>query len=165
MTGLNTSRARTVTALLATALGAGLIGALGTSVIARPSDVVAIGTVRQVMHALDPSADAIWAAVSTDVTAAGVIEMAPSTEEEWQALEAHAVMLAEAGNLLLLPGRRVDEAEWVTRARQLREAGKAALAAVKSRNTDEVLQVGEQVTTSCDACHRTYWDPSRVLLH
>jgi len=165
MTGRNTSRVRALTALLATALGAGIIGAFGARAVAQPSDILAIGTVKQVMHVLDPSADAIWAAVSTDVTAAGVTETAPATAEEWQALETHAVMLTEAGNLLLLAGRRVDETEWVARARQLRDAGAAALAAVKSRNPDAVLRVGEQVTESCDACHRTYWDPSRVLLH
>lgn len=165
MTGVNSSRAGLVAALVATALAAGLVGAFGARVATRPTETAAIGSVKQIMHVLDPSADAIWAAVSTDVTAAGVVETAPSREEEWLALETHAVLLAEAGNLLLLPERRVDDTAWVARARQLRDAGVAALAAVKTRDADAVLRVGEQVTISCDACHQTYWDPSRVLLH
>lgn len=124
-----------------------------------------VGTVQQIMHVLDPSADAIWASVSTDVTADGVTEVAPATEEEWVALETHAVAIAEAGNLLMLPGRAVDAGEWLLRARELREAGRAALAAARSRNPDEMLRIGEIVTISCDNCHKTYWTPDSVLLH
>lgn len=124
-----------------------------------------VGTVQQIMHVLDSSADAIWESVSTDVTAAGVTEVAPASEEEWLALETHAIALAEAGNLLMLPGRAVDEDQWLLRARELREAGRAALAAARSRNPDELLRVGEVVTLSCDNCHRIYWTADRVLLH
>lgn len=169
MTRRHYSQTRLLAIVTVAALAAALAGAYGGRVTARTAaasaEIETVGDVRQIMRILDPSADAIWAAVSTEVTEAGVIETAPATDEDWTALETHAVALAEAGNLLLLPGRRHDEAEWVERSRQLRAAGVAALAAAKTRSPDAVLRVGEQVTSSCDACHRTYWDPDRVLLH
>ncbi len=124
-----------------------------------------VGTVADIMRVLDPSADELWGAVATDVSVDGIVETAPADEEAWLALETHAIALAEAGNLLLLPGRRVDDDEWVRRAVQLREAGVAALAAVRTRRADAVLDVGEQITRSCDACHVTYWDSNTALLH
>src|SRR5262245_64097470 len=52
-----------------------------------------------------PSAQAIWDSTGVDVTAQGTIEKKPQNDEEWEALRAEAVTLAEATNLLVVPGR------------------------------------------------------------
>ena len=65
-------------------------------------------TVREVMESIvDPAADSIWGAVEIVATLEGTVEKQPRTDDEWQALRRHAVMLMEAGNLLLIPGRKV----------------------------------------------------------
>lgn len=148
--------------ILAIVVGARILG--GTTPVSETA-LVPVGSVADIMRVIDPSADALWGAVATDVSAEGVVETVPADEEAWLALETSAIALAEGGNLLLLPGRRIDDGEWVRRAVALREAGVAALAAVRTRQPDAVLEVGEQITRSCDACHRSYWDASRVLIH
>jgi hypothetical protein len=56
---------------------------------------------------VDPAADALWEAVSTETTAQGEVEHQPRTDAEWLAVRHHAVTLAEAANLLLIEGRVV----------------------------------------------------------
>jgi cytochrome c556 len=54
--------------------------------------------------------------------------------------------------------------EWIVRARALVDAGRAALDAVRSRNKDAVMDVGEQITISCDGCHQKYWDDTNAIV-
>jgi hypothetical protein len=49
------------------------------------SDYELIGTVRDIMEGIvDPSSDVLFDAVATDITAAGVNEKRPQTDEEWK---------------------------------------------------------------------------------
>ena len=138
----------------ASALLAGATGCRHTEPPVRPQ---AIGDVRQVMHILDPSADAVWGSVGTIISAAGVEERKPRDEGEWDALLIHAVTVAEAGNLLMLPGRAVDGNEWMARAESLRTAGGDAVRAIAARDAAGVMTAGERITEACDRCHQTYW--------
>ena len=84
----------------------------------------------------------------------------------WQVVDASAVALAEGANLLVLPGRScengqpapVDRADWIQFARQMEEAGKAALAAAKTRDQAAVAEVTNEVVGACTACHSVYRD-------
>ena len=58
-------------------------------------------------YMIDPSADAVWDAIVTEVTADGVFTTEPETDEDWMVLRRHAVTLIEATDLLLMEGRRV----------------------------------------------------------
>ena len=67
-----------------------------------------IGTIHDLMEGIvDPSSDVLFDAVATDITVAGVHEKRPQTDEEWARVESNALMLAEAANLLKMPGRKV----------------------------------------------------------
>src|SRR5262245_22880282 len=69
-------------------------------------------TVKDIMDSVvDPGADFIWDSVETVVSAKGVEEKAPHTDEEWKEVRRHAVMLLEATNLLQIPGRHVAKAD------------------------------------------------------
>jgi len=59
---------------------------------------------------VDPVGDSIFDSVSVSITAAGSKETRPRTDAEWLAVRAKAIELAEAGNLLKVPGRRVGPA-------------------------------------------------------
>src|SRR5437762_3411666 len=66
------------------------------------------GTIKDLMDSLvDPGSDYIWDSVETIVSAKGVEEKFPKTDEEWKQVRRHAIMLLEATNLLQMPGRHV----------------------------------------------------------
>src|SRR5438067_7635808 len=58
-------------------------------------------------HIVMPNADNLWGSVATTVSAKGVQEIVPTTDEDWETVRNYAVTIAEATNLLLMPGRRV----------------------------------------------------------
>src|SRR3989449_8263113 len=65
-------------------------------------------TVKDLMDSVvDPGSDYIWDSVETIVSAKGVEEKFPRTDEEWKQVRRHAIMLLEATNLLQMPGRHV----------------------------------------------------------
>ncbi len=140
---------------------------------------------------LDPSADALWASVSTTVTAAGEEELAPSTPEEWAQLHGHALTLIEASNLLMMDGRRVvregvdqledhgtpgnlsaAEAEAAIAANRevyvgfvmaMRSTGQDFLSAIETRNTQGMMDAGHSLELICEGCHLKFWYPGQVI--
>ena len=84
----------------------------------------------------------------------------------WQVIENAAVALAEAPDLIMKPGRLcqngkpvpVGRADFAKAAQGLRDAGRAALKAAKSKNLDAMVDVSGQLTEACAACHETYRD-------
>src|SRR6266404_4286041 len=65
-------------------------------------------TVKDIMDSLvDPGADNLWDSVSSTVDERGITDKAPHTDEEWADVRRHAIMLLEATNMLLIPGRHV----------------------------------------------------------
>ena len=84
----------------------------------------------------------------------------------WTIVDASAVALAEGANLLLLPGRMcsngqpapVDRPDWIQYARQMEEAGRAALEAAKTRDQATVAEITNELVAACTACHSVYRD-------
>jgi hypothetical protein len=143
-------------------------------------------SIEEIMRYLvDPAADSIWNAVVTEVTAAGVREHAPETDEEWETLRGHAVTLVEATNLLLMEGRRVaapgsrsempgvdlepeqieallaaDRAAWTAFVGGLHATGTTVLAAIDAKSVEGLLVAGDELDLACENCHVRYWYPS-----
>jgi hypothetical protein len=143
-------------------------------------------TVKDIMDSLvDPGSDYLWDAVETTVSAKGVEEKAPHTDEEWKDVRRHAIMLLEATNLLQIPGRHVakpgekaedpkvelapeqiedminkDRAAWIKYALGLHDATMAALQAVEAKDKDKLLDVGNAIDEACEKCHLQYWYPN-----
>ena len=116
-----------------------------------------VGSVRQIMRGIvDPAATTVFGAVSTTVTAAGVEEKAPATAAQWDAVADSAAALAEAGNLLLVGSRVVDQGEWTTISRRMVDAGRKALVAAEAKNAADVFASGEVIYETCDTCHSKY---------
>ena len=119
--------------------------------------VPTVANVRHVMLAMTmPNAAAIWDSVSTIVDDKGVTENQPRTDEEWAAVESSAAVLAESANLLLSPDRAVDTGNWAKFATDLRNSSNRALAAAQKKSPEGILEVGEVINESCDACHEKY---------
>ena len=102
-----------------------------------------------------PAAEIFWESVSTTISAAGVDEKYPRTNDEWEAVWGGAMTIAESGNLLMMPSRVRDE-EWVRLASALVDAGVEGAKAARSRNPETILEVGEKIYNVCTECHMKY---------
>src|SRR5262249_19547437 len=121
------------------------------------ASIVPIATVKQIMTAIvGPGADTIFKAVGSTMTANGEVEVAPHTDEEWDALGSTAAALIESGNLMLMGSRVVDQRDWVNMTRAMMEAAKVTLSATRAKSADKVLESGEALNDSCDNCHSKY---------
>jgi hypothetical protein len=145
--------------------GIGFVIAAGRTVrSAAPAEAAAAGpaiptiaTVKHVMRGMTmPSAAAIWDSVSTIVDEKGVTENQPRTDEEWAAVEASAATLAESANMMLAPERAVDRGDWTKHAVALRDSANKALASAQKKDPQGILEIGEVINESCDACHEQY---------
>ena len=147
---------------------------------------VPVGTIREVMHQIvEESAQALFDSVAVTVSAKGTEEKQPRTDEEWDALEHWALRLAEAPNLIKVPGRRVARPEEENTSEgptelppiqiqakieanremfykyldALQAAGIEALTAVKAKNVQALFDVGEKIDVACENCHLEFWYP------
>lgn len=116
-----------------------------------------VADLKQLMNSvIDPAAEIYWDAVGTIIDLNGTEEIAPSTDEEWQAVRNAAIVIAESGNLLMMEGRRQGGVEWIALSRALIEVGRAALEAAEAEDTAAVFDAGAEVYYACSRCHATY---------
>jgi hypothetical protein len=114
--------------------------------------------VKQLMQGIvDPSADGVWESVATIFTKAGTEERRPRTDKEWAAVRSHAMTLAEAGNLLMMPGRAKAGADWMTFSQELIDTSAVALRAAEAKDVDGLMNVGGRIDEVCERCHKKYW--------
>jgi hypothetical protein len=136
---------------------------------------------------IDPAADFIWGSVGTVITAAGVDNRQPRTDEQWRAVRRNAITLVEATNLLIIPGRHVaarefpsdgpgvlssseierklddDRADFDAFALSLREAGLKVLLAADNRDVAALSDAGAAMDGVCESCHAANWYPHQVI--
>ena len=135
-------------------------------------------------HIVMPSADKLWGSVATTVSAKGVEDIVPKTDEDWETVRNYAVTIAEATNLLLIPGRRVaaegkkeadkselspeqieakikmDPAMWASHVAKLHDVAMESIAAIDKKNADALLEAGDHLDKACEDCHLVYWYPN-----
>ena len=153
-----------------------------------PAGPQPLASIQELMQGVvDPAADELWEAVSTEVTAQGEVEHRPSDDAGWLKLRQRALLLAEAANLLAQPGRVVahpgktledshvkgilaaadieqriqaDPAAFVAHAVALQVSARALLGAVDQRDIAAYLVAGSKLDHACEACHQRYWYPN-----
>ena len=119
--------------------------------------VTPVASILQIMNGITaPAATAVFASVGTVISFEEVVETAPKTDAEWQAVGDSAAALLESGNLLMLGDRAVDTGDWVAISQAMIEAAKVALEAVEAKDTEALLLSGEAINASCDDCHQRY---------
>jgi len=141
---------------LVAAIGALLCGACGGGPPAPPFKPVA--DVKQLMGPIDASADVIWEASGEIISKDGVLQRRPKNQAEWDAVRNAAIMITEAGNLLMMTPRAKDGDVWMERSQAMIDTGVAAWKAAEAKNVDQLFTVGGDVYEACSQCHRRYMD-------
>ena len=146
-------------------------------------------TIKDLMlNVVDTNADVVWLSVTTVASDKGLVETRPTTDEEWAKVKGAAITLAEAANLLMIPGRKVapddhksevpgieleghemdaliakDPQAFYKHARDLYAAAMLAARAADKKDADKVFEVGEAIEHACEGCHRAYWYPNEKI--
>lgn len=106
-----------------------------------------LATTRQVMLGLViPASDVLFQ----------VGDKTPADQAGWDRVEANAVMLAEAGAMLTVAPRKVDDQDWLRFTTLLIDAAKKAADSARMKDADKVLDDGNALYEVCDTCHKKY---------
>jgi hypothetical protein len=108
------------------------------------------------MHVVEPSAQVYWGAVGWILDGEGEHYIRPTTEEEWLAVENAAFTVAEAGNLLMIGDRALDDTGWMTMSKSLVDVGRRALEVAEAKDEQAVFDVGAEMYAVCSSCHAAY---------
>ncbi|MEM7018109.1 MAG: hypothetical protein AAF512_12320 [Pseudomonadota bacterium] len=115
------------------------------------------GDVEFLMHmVLEPAADVIWDSAGFVLTAEGEEDLSPTTDEGWMKVQHSAAVLAESGNLMLLPGRS-QPGDWNEISNGLTRISLKAMAAAEAKDAEQLFEVGGQIYNVCVSCHQLYW--------
>jgi hypothetical protein len=146
-------------------------------------------TVKDIMlHVVDPAGDMVWDSVSTVIDKQGLHETVPRTDEDWFKVRNGVIMLIEASNLLMIPGRAMakpgeksvapgielepaemevlvnkDREGWNQRARDLHNISLKVLEVVDKKDAQALFDIGEDLDKACENCHRAYWYPNEKI--
>jgi hypothetical protein len=146
-------------------------------------------TIKDIMlHLVDPAGDMVWDSVSTVIDKQGLHETIPKTDEDWFKVRNGVIMLIEASNLLMVPGRAMakpgeksvapgvelepaemevlvnkDREGWNRRARDLHDISVKVLAIVDKKDAQGLFDIGEDLDKACENCHRAYWYPNEKI--
>lgn len=130
------------------------------------------------IHVIDPAAKAMWSHVGWLLSEDGVEAIEPASETEWRQAEYDAAILAEMGNLLLLPGRirilrdeddkplQSDNGDWTKYAVAMTTRAFEVKQATIARDTRGMFTTGAEVYKTCVVCHDKYIrkdDPKRLM--
>src|SRR3954462_7492516 len=84
----------------------------------------------------------------------------------WEIAENAAIALTDGVDLILKPGRTcqngkpvpLNQPDFQKFARDMREAGRVALAAARTKNQEKVSDATNNVADACSSCHEVYRD-------
>jgi hypothetical protein len=132
------------------------------------------GTLNQVMRGiLFPNSNVIFDAQDRDPAAeadpndpTASVHVFHSTYGGWESVENASIALAEAANLVAMPGRNcangkpvpLDDPEFQQGLANLREVSLASYQAAQAKNMDQMLDIADKLTQACASCHDIYRD-------
>jgi hypothetical protein len=151
-----------------------------------------VASIREVMNSvIDPNIDPVWNSVASvlehGVQNGKLTERAPISDEDWAEVRAHALVVSEAANLLLMrnrpvappgapslaPGVELTPEEiralidknpegWDFYVQQFQDSLKPALAAIEKKDAEALFAVGGDIDETCENCHSTFWYPNAI---
>src|SRR5271163_4660802 len=98
---------------------------IASAAIAQAPSFQRVGNMSQLMvNIIYPTSDALF-----------YIERSPpKTDVEWNVIRNQALMLAESGNLLMMPGRARDQGDWIKDSKMMIAAARDAYKAAVAKN-------------------------------
>lgn len=154
--------------------------------VAATSPYKPTATFQEIMDSvLDFSSDYIWKAVSSTTDMKGLHTMQPRTDEQWHEFRRRAILLVEAANLIVVPGRRVANGDKTVEDKQplevvkiqqrldsqhdqlagfasaLREVSLKLLDATDKRDVAAITDLGGTLDEVCESCHKVFWYPDQ----
>ncbi|OYX29321.1 MAG: hypothetical protein B7Y99_13375 [Caulobacterales bacterium 32-69-10] len=109
------------------------------------------------IHVMEPAAYQFWGGWGVVVDEKGPHDLRPTTDERWKEVENGAATVAQATNILMLPGyARAPQAEWNRYAQGVAKLALEGKAAAERKDYDGIGKVGEQLDAACDACHEKF---------
>jgi hypothetical protein len=149
-----------------------------------------VASIREVMNSvIDPNIDPVWNSVASvlehGVENGKMTERVPVSDEDWAVVRAHALVVSEAANLLLMPNRPVappgapslapgvelkpeeiralidkNPDGWNYFVQDFQDSLKPALAAIDAKDPQALFAVGGKIDETCENCHSTFWYPN-----
>lgn len=109
---------------------------------------------------LDPAADTIWGSAGFVITAAGEQSLAPVDDDGWSRVKHSAAVLAESGNLMLMPHLLPTHTDalqpWQEYAHGMTRIAQQALQAANDQDAEALFEIGGHLYNVCLACHQAY---------
>ena len=142
-----------------------LLGACGQAPPDAAENVQPVGDMMHTMTwVLDPAADVIWGSAGFVLTADGERSLAPTTDDEWNHVYHAAAVVADGGNLLLMPHMApTDEGEgggsiaaWVEFSNGMTRIAQQAMQAAQDQDAEALFEVGGHLYNVCRACHQVF---------
>ena len=160
---------------------------LGTGCRKAPApQLLRLAYIKDIMDSMvDPSGEFVFQSVQQISDEHGIHEKAPQTDADWEAVRERLIVLLEAPNLLVMPGRKVappnvtsqnpgielepaqiqkaiddNRPVFIRRARGLQDAAAVAMKAVEAKNTDALFKAEDGIDKACESCHIHYWYPN-----
>lgn len=151
----------------------------------KSSDIELKASIKDIMDSMiDPSGDFMFEAVAEIADERGITQKQPQTDQEWQEVRNHSMILYEGMNLAMMEGRKVaepgdkskfpevelepeeiqklidgDRASFIRRAKRLQEAASLSLTAIDARDPKALFSAIEKIDRACENCHLHYWYP------
>jgi hypothetical protein len=107
-------------------------------------------------HVMQNGGEGIWRWQGFVNDEKGERSLFPKNDKDWEDAESGALTLAELTNLLLLPGRRIDDPKWDKAVADVRAVALKAAAAAEKHDQDGFFAVGGELDEVCDNCHKQF---------
>lgn len=132
---------------------AGLDYAQQVSADVLPADMAKLPMKEFMGHVMQFGGDSIWKWQGFVTDATGEHALSPKNDKEWLEAESGALTLAELTNILLLPGRRIDDPEWDKAVARVRDVALRSAEAAKNKDYDKFFEIGGELDGACESCH------------
>ncbi|MBT2187753.1 hypothetical protein [Sphingobium nicotianae] len=120
---------------------------------ALPKDVNRLPLKELMGHVMQYGGDGIWKRQGYVSDEKGERSLFPKNDEQWEEAESASLTLAELTNILLLPGRKVDNPKWDEAVAGVRAVALKAAAAAEKHDEDAFFTAGGELDTACENCH------------
>ena len=118
-----------------------------------PADLAKLPMKEFMGHVVQFSAEQVWKWQGYVSDADGERSLFPKNDDEWLQAENGALALAELTNIMLLPGRNVEDARWTKMVADVRAKALVAATAAEKKDADAFFAAGGDIYEACKACH------------